>query len=66
MVKIKSDDVIKILKKAGWIDTDRGKGSHKVFIDPTTKRITTIPRDKDLSKGTLAAIRRQTGIDEIK
>jgi predicted RNA binding protein YcfA (HicA-like mRNA interferase family) len=63
---IKSEEVIKILKKAGWIDTGRGKGSHRVFVNPATKQITTIPRDKDLSKGTLAAIRKQTGIDEIR
>ncbi|MDR2522194.1 MAG: type II toxin-antitoxin system HicA family toxin [Synergistaceae bacterium] len=54
---ITQDEVIKILKKAGWVETSRGKVSHKIFTDPETKRVTTVPKDKkDLSKGTLGAI----------
>ena len=63
---IKRDDVNKVLVRAGWEDTGRGKGSHSVFIHPETKRITTIPFIKEVPKGTLAAIRRQTGLDEIR
>ena len=40
---IKRDDVIKVPVRTGWEDTERGKGSHSVFIPPETKRITTIP-----------------------
>ena len=56
------------MKKAGWIETDLGSGSHIVFIDPKTKGRTVVPNNKgkDLPKGTLAAIRCQTGIDEIR
>lgn len=64
---ITQGEVIKILKKAGWLDTGRGKGSHKVFFDPVSKRTTTVPKkEKDLPKGTLNVIRKQTGINEIK
>ena len=64
---ITQDEVIKILKKAGWVETSRGKGSHRVFFDPETKRVTTVPKGKkDLAKGTLGAIRGQTGIDDIR
>ena len=64
---INKKEVIKILKKAGWIETDLGNGSHIVFIHPETKGRTVVPNNKgkDIPKGTLAAIRRQTGIDEI-
>ena len=63
---ISQDEVIKILLKHGWADTGRGKGSHKTFISVDMKKVTTVPKRKDLSKGTLRAIRKQTGIDEIK
>ena len=60
------DEVIKILQRHGWVDTGRGKGSHKVLVSADMKRTTTIPKRKDLGKGVLSAIRKQTGIDEIK
>jgi predicted RNA binding protein YcfA (HicA-like mRNA interferase family) len=66
VVDINQDDVIKILKRHGWISTGRGKGSHKVFFDPETKRTTTVPKNKNIPKGTLSKIRQQTGIDEIR
>ncbi|MDL2263792.1 type II toxin-antitoxin system HicA family toxin [Synergistaceae bacterium OttesenSCG-928-I11] len=60
------DDVIKILKRYGWIDTGRGKGSHRVLIHPESGKVTTVPHNRELGKGVLAAIRRQTEIDEIR
>jgi predicted RNA binding protein YcfA (HicA-like mRNA interferase family) len=65
---ITQDEVAKTLKKAGWIETGRGKGSHRVFISPDGKKVTTVPKPKrkDIEKGTLAEIRRQTGVEEIK
>jgi predicted RNA binding protein YcfA (HicA-like mRNA interferase family) len=65
-VNISQDDVVKILKRHGWIDTERGKGSHRVFIEPETKKVTTVPHGSDIPKGTLAAIRKQTGLKEIR
>lgn len=66
--KIKRKEVLKILNQEGWAETRRGKGSHEVFINPKTGQVTTIPQAQgnDLPKGTLAAIRRQTGIEKIK
>jgi predicted RNA binding protein YcfA (HicA-like mRNA interferase family) len=68
VIRIGQDDVAKILKKHGWADTGRGKGSHRVFIEPSTGRVATVPKPKgkDLPKGTLAEIRRETGINEIR
>jgi predicted RNA binding protein YcfA (HicA-like mRNA interferase family) len=66
VVSISRDEVITILKKNGWIDTRRGKGSHKVFVEPKTGKVTTIPQRTDLGKGLLSEIRKQTGIDEIR
>jgi len=63
---ISRDEAIKILLKHGWVDTGRGKGSHKVFVSADMAKVTTIPMGKDLGKGLLSAIRRQTGISEIK
>ncbi|NLD05676.1 MAG: type II toxin-antitoxin system HicA family toxin [Synergistaceae bacterium] len=65
---INKKEIVKILKKAGWIETDLGNGSHIVFIHPETRGRTVVPNNKgkDIPKGTLAAIRRQTAIDEIR
>jgi predicted RNA binding protein YcfA (HicA-like mRNA interferase family) len=66
VVEISQDEIANILKRHGWIDTGRGKGSHKVFVEPKTKKVTTVPHGKDIPKGTLAQIRKQTGIGEIR
>ncbi|MEG1501965.1 MAG: type II toxin-antitoxin system HicA family toxin [Synergistaceae bacterium] len=68
MVEIKHTEIIKILKKHGWIETNLGNGSHKVFIHPETNKRTLISQNhnKDLPPGTLAQIRKQTGIKEIR
>ena len=65
---INKKEIVKILKKASWIETDLGNGSHIVFIHPETGGRTVVPNNKgkDIPKGTLAAIRRQTGIDDIR
>jgi len=63
---INQKQVVALLKKAGWIETDRGNGSHKFMINPSTGATTTVPKSNEIPKGTLAAIRRQTGIQEIR
>ena len=50
---------------AGWRPTGHGKGSHRIYENPETGRMTTVPHG-EITKGTLAAIRRQTGIDQIR
>jgi len=61
-------DVIALLKKKGFI-LDRTKGSHHLYINPTTGKRVVVPfHKKDLPKGTLLEILRQAGIskEEIK
>jgi len=57
-------ELIKILKKNGWV-LDRISGSHHILIKEG-KRAVPVPvhRKKDLSKGLLNAILKQTGIKE--
>jgi predicted RNA binding protein YcfA (HicA-like mRNA interferase family) len=57
-----SADLIRQLKKAGW-SLDRVRGSHHVFTHSEHGGHVTVPHPKkDLGKGLVAAIRKQTGI----
>ena len=57
-------DVIKKLKRAGFVFDRQAKGSHEIWYNPTTKRRTTIPNHPgvDIPKGTLRAIIKEAGI----
>ncbi|MFZ2456815.1 MAG: type II toxin-antitoxin system HicA family toxin [Candidatus Altiarchaeia archaeon] len=57
-------DVIKKLRKAGFIFDRQAKGSHEIWYNPETKRRTTVPNHpgSDLPKGTLRAIIDQAGL----
>ena len=56
---VKSADLIRELKAAGWV-LDRIRGSHHVFMHPGRPGHVVIPHPKkDLGKGLVAAIRRQ-------
>ena len=45
---LRSKDVIKVLKKLGYIEK-RQTGSHKIFLNPLKKKIITVPiHNKDL------------------
>ena len=56
---MKSDDLIRELKKAGWI-ADRVSGSHHIFKHPTIAGHLTVPHPKrDLGKGLVHKIRKQ-------
>jgi predicted RNA binding protein YcfA (HicA-like mRNA interferase family) len=59
-------EVIKKLKKAGFIFDRQAKGSHEIWYNPTTKRRTTIPNHPwaDIPKGTLKAIIKAAGLTE--
>jgi predicted RNA binding protein YcfA (HicA-like mRNA interferase family) len=46
VIAINQDEIAKILKRAGWTDTGRGKGSHRVFVSPDGKKVTTVPKPK--------------------
>ena len=55
-------DVVRALEKIGYL-VDRQRGSHIVMrrSDPPFRRVT-IPDHKEVAKGTLRAILRQTGL----
>lgn len=59
---MKSGDLIKELKAAGW-KLDRVRGSHHVFRHPSFSRVIPVPHPKkDLPKGTVQAIRKSAGL----
>jgi len=63
-----SEEVIKALKKRGFV-LDRVKGSHHIYYNSETKRRVVVPLHKrDLPKGTLLEILKQAGItrEELK
>jgi predicted RNA binding protein YcfA (HicA-like mRNA interferase family) len=55
-------DVVKALAKIGW-EVDHQTGSHMILRqrDPPHRRLT-VPRHKELAKGTLRAIIRDAGL----
>ena len=56
-------DIIKKLKKAGFVFDRYAKGSHEIWYNPTTKNRTTIPKHPgDVPKGTLKAIIKGSGL----
>ena len=57
-------EVIKRLKKLGFIE-DRQSGSHKIFYHPETKDRAVVPYHlKELPKGTLSAILRESNVSK--
>jgi len=59
---VTSAEVIRILKKNGWV-ARRTKGSHHQFHHPERPGLVTIPHPKkDIKPGTLAQIWRQAGL----
>ncbi len=59
---MKSADLIKELKAAGWV-LDRVKGSHHQFSHPNKSGVVTVPHPKkDLGKGLVKAIKQQAGL----
>ncbi|MBI5788943.1 MAG: type II toxin-antitoxin system HicA family toxin [Candidatus Schekmanbacteria bacterium] len=59
-----SQKIIQILKAKGFV-LDRVKGSHHIFYHPETKKRVIVPlHKKDLPKGTLLEILRQSGISK--
>lgn len=59
---MKSKDLIRALRKAGWIE-DRVVGSHHIFKHPNRPGHLTVPHPKkDLGKGLVHKIRKQLGL----
>ena len=57
-------DVIRGLKKAGFVLYRQARGSHEIWYNHVTKRRTTVPNHPgaDIPKGTLKAILKEAGI----
>lgn len=61
---LKPTEVIRKLRKAGFVFDRHAKGSHEIWYNPSSKRWTVVPNHpgKDIPKGTLRAIVQQTGL----
>lgn len=58
-----ADEVIRKLRRAGFVFDRQAKGSHEIWWNPQTRARTTVPHHPgDLPQGTLRAILRQAGI----
>lgn len=57
-----SKDIVKRLRKAGWI-LENVRGSHHKFKNPETGNVVIVPHPKkDLPAGTVNAIFKQAGL----
>jgi predicted RNA binding protein YcfA (HicA-like mRNA interferase family) len=65
---VSSSEVIKVLKKAGFVYAPkRGKGSHQAFykIDERGRKLLVIvPKRRELPKGTLVSILQQANLSK--
>lgn len=61
---ISGQEAIKILQKHGFT-ISRQRGSHVVLVAQRSagKQITVVPKHKELKKGTLRSIARQSGVN---
>lgn len=58
-----ADEVIRKLRRAGFVFDRQAKGSHEIWWNPQTRARTTVPHHPgDLPEGTLRAILRQAGL----
>jgi predicted RNA binding protein YcfA (HicA-like mRNA interferase family) len=56
--------IIRKVKKFGFLFDRNAAGSHEIWYNPTSERYTTIPNHPgDMPEGTLKAILKQAGID---
>lgn len=60
---LKPSDVIRKLRKAGFVFDRHAKGSHEIWYNPDSRKRTVVPNHpgKDIPKGTLRAIIQQAG-----
>lgn len=57
-------DMIKRLKRFGFLFHRQAAGSHEIWMNPTTGRFTTVPNHSgDMPEGTLRAILKQADVD---
>jgi predicted RNA binding protein YcfA (HicA-like mRNA interferase family) len=60
-------ELIRKLKAAGFIEHRKGKGSHRQFIHPGTKRVITVAihTKKEVGKGLERRIMKDAGLHEV-
>lgn len=59
-----ADEVIRKLRRAGFVFDRQAKGSHEIWWNPQTRARTTVPHHPgDVPEGTLRAILRQAGLN---
>ena len=57
-------EIVKRLKQFGFEFHRQAAGSHEIWLNPTTKRYTTLPNHPgDMPEGTLRAILKQADVD---
>lgn len=57
-------EIVKRLKRLGFVFDRQAAGSHEIWFNPATCRYTTIPNHPgDMPEGTLGAILKQAGIE---
>ena len=60
---LSAKEMIKLLKKNGFIEIKGGKGSHRRIKNFKTGKVTEVPfHSKELKKGTEQAILKQAGL----
>jgi predicted RNA binding protein YcfA (HicA-like mRNA interferase family) len=58
-----ASEVIRKLRRAGFVFDRQAKGSHEIWWNPATRARTTVPHHPgDLPEGTVRAIIRQAGL----
>jgi predicted RNA binding protein YcfA (HicA-like mRNA interferase family) len=64
---MKVREVIEVLERNGWVMV-RQRGSHRQFRHPYTTGVVTVPgkRSGVVPVGTLAAMRRKSGLEELR
>lgn len=58
-------ELIRRLKKAGFVERRTGKGSHRQFVNPTTGQIITVSvhTKKEVGTGLASKILKEAGLD---
>ena len=59
------NELIRRLKKAGFVEQRTGKGSHRQFVNPTTGQVITVSvhSKKEVGTGLAARILKEAGLD---
>jgi len=61
---LNSKELIKLLEQRGFL-LDRVKGSHHIFLHPTSRKRVVVPmHNRELPIGTFLSILKQAGIDK--